>query len=133
MFLICFLVELAVLVALAWMDRLPHFLANVVAGFIAVCVLAFLNIDDSFGVVLGVCVLMGVFVCLAAKIIWLGTRFLYRAIDDPRAAAQAIDIVAMQSAVAKSLAGETSDPNSYGNRRVAEEVVRALKSRSSQE
>jgi putative flippase GtrA len=131
MFLACILVELAVLVALAWMDKLPQFLANVAAGFIALCFLAFLKGDGSFAENLGVCAILGLFACMGAKIIWYGARVVCMAINDPNAAAQAIDIVAMQSAVAKSLAGKPSNPNSYGNRRVAEEVVRALKDRSS--
>jgi hypothetical protein len=133
MLLSCLLVEIAVLVSLAIMERLPHFLVNVVAGFIAVCFLAFLKGDDSFFVNLGVCALLGFFACMGAIILWCGVRFTYLAKGNLRAAAEAIDTVAMESAVAKSLAGRDGNPNSYGNRRVAEEVVRALKNRNPKE
>jgi hypothetical protein len=50
-----------------------------------------------------------------------------------REAIEALDTVAMESAIAKSLAGKPSRPNSHGNRRVAQEVVRALKDKSPKE
>jgi hypothetical protein len=123
------LVELIVLVALAWMDKLPHFVANVAAGFLAFCFLAFFKGDNSFLVNLGVCGLLGFFAYMGGIILWNGVRFVCLARRDLRGAIEAIDIVAMESAVAKSLAGKPSKPNSYGNKRVAQEVVRALKER----
>ena len=133
MLLACLLVEIVVLVILAIMDRLPQYVANVAAGLIAGCFLAFSHGKDSLGMNLGVCGLISFFVVMGATILWYGVRIAVLSIGNLPALAQAIDIVAMQSAVARSLAGKRSNPNSYGNRRVAEEVVRALKDRSSNE
>jgi len=130
MFFICLLAEILVLVCLAWMDRLPHFLVNFAAGLLAFCFLAFYRGDDSVVVNLGVCALMTFFALVGGYVLWNGVRFVCVAIHDPQAAAQAIDTFAMERSVAKSLAGETSNPNSYGTRRVAEEVVRGLKSQN---
>jgi hypothetical protein len=133
MFLICLLVELVVLIALAWMDKLPHFIANVATGLIAFCFLAFFRDDNSFGVNLGVCALLAFFACLGGSILWSGVRFVCLGIENPRAALEAIDTAMMERAVAKSLAGKPSNPLSYGNQRVAQEVVRALKEGDSKE
>ncbi|WP_035608046.1 hypothetical protein [Haloferula sp. BvORR071] len=133
MFFICLLVEIVVLVCLAWMDRLPQFLINVAAGLLAFCFLAFYRGDDSIVVNLGVCALMSFFALVGGYVLWNGVRLVCAAIQDPQAAAQAIDTFAMERSVAKSLAGKSSDPNSYGNRRVAEEVVRALRDQNKKE
>lgn len=132
MFWYCLLVEIVVLVSLAWMEKLPHFVVNVATGFIAFCFLAFFKGGDSSLVVqLGVCALLGFFSCTGAWILWQAIQLGRAAIEDPRTFVQALDIVAMENAVAKSLAGKPSDPHSHGNRRVAKEVVRALNSRNS--
>jgi hypothetical protein len=133
MLLACLLVEIAVLVILVIMERLPQYVANVATGLVAGCFLAFYQGKESLVVNLGVCGLISFFVVMGAVILWSGVRFTILSIRDPRTVAQAIDIVAMQSAVAKSLAGKPSKPNSYGNRRVAEEVVRTLTSRKPEE
>lgn len=130
MLVTCILVELAVLVALAWMERLPQFLVNVSAGLLALCFLVFYQGDKSIGTNLGVCAFMGFFACMGASILWRGVRFLCLAIEDPREAIEAIDTVAMERAVAKSLSRGADDPNSYGNRRASQEIVRRLKERN---
>ncbi|MCW1913006.1 hypothetical protein OJ996_05455 [Luteolibacter sp. GHJ8] len=126
MLLACLLIEIVVLVILAILQRLPQYVANVGAGLVAGCFLAFYQGKESLGVNLGVCGLISFFIVMGAIILWHGVRVAVLSIGNLPALAQAIDIVAMQSAVAKSLAGKRSNPNSYGNRRVAEEVVRAL-------
>lgn len=126
----CLLVELAVLVALAWMEKLPQFLANVAAGFAACCFLVFLGGDPSFVTNLGVCFILGILTYLGATIVWHGVRVVCLAIDNPRGAVEALDTVMMENAVAKSLARDDTNPHSYGNRRVAREIVRALKERN---
>lgn len=133
MFWYCLLIEIVVLVSLAWMEKLPQFVVNVMAGLVAFCLLAVFKGNESVVVLLGVCALLGFFVCMAAWIVWRGIWLAKRAISDPRAFLQALDIVAMQNAVAKSLAGKPSAPHCYGNRRVAQEVVRALKDKSPKE
>jgi hypothetical protein len=126
MFWYCLLVELVVLVMLAWWEKLPHFVANVGAGFLAFCFLAFFGSNKSIGVNLGVCGLLGFFAYLGGIILWNAVRFVCLGRRNLREAIEALDTVAMESAVARSLAGKPSTPNSYGNRRVAQEVVRAL-------
>jgi hypothetical protein len=128
----CLLVEVVVLVGLAWIEKLSHFVVNVAAGLVALCFLALFRGDDpSLVTNLGVCGLLGFFVCTGAWILWQAVRLGRAAIEAPRAFVQALDIVAMESAIAKSLARKPSNPNSYGNRRVSQEAVRALKNRSS--
>ncbi|MCW1913064.1 hypothetical protein OJ996_05745 [Luteolibacter sp. GHJ8] len=133
MLLACLLIEIAVLVILAIMERQLQYVANVAAALVAGCFLAFYQGKESLVVNLGVCGLVSFFVVMGATILWYGVRVTVLSIGNLPALAQALDIVAMQSAVARSLAGKRSNPNSYGNRRVAEEVVRALKDRSSKE
>lgn len=126
----CIIIELVILVCLAWMDKLPHFIANVAAGFIALSFLVILQGDNSLGVNLGVCAMIGFFTSAGASILWHGVRFVCLAIENPRGAIEALDTIAMERAVAKSLAGDDGNPYSYGNRRTAEEVVRVLKERN---
>lgn len=127
----CIIIELLILVCLAWMDRLPHFIANVAAGFVAITVFGVIVTGhDLLSADLLVYVLVGLFTSTGASILWLGVRYVCHAIENPREALEALDTVLMQNAVAKRLARDEKDRYSYGNRRAAEEIVRKLKERN---
>jgi hypothetical protein len=119
------IIELVILVALAWMGRPRQFIAVLVAGFLSLA--AFLTLGKEkqiFGEDALLLLVPVVFVSCGARILWMLVR-------NPAQALQAMDTYLMEESVAKQLArGEGSGGRpSYGNWRVAQEIVRNLKGR----
>jgi hypothetical protein len=119
-------VELVILAVLARMGRAKHFIAVLVAGFVSFA--AFLLVGHGKQI-FGEDALMLV---VTAVVLSCGGRFLWVLARNPAQALDAIDTYAMESSVAKELSREkgSGERPSYGDWRVAQEIVRNLKGRN---
>jgi hypothetical protein len=121
------IIELVILVALAWMGRPNHYIAVLVAGFLSFAAYLTLGTGDQ---VLGKDWAM---LLIPGVLLFAGGRFLWVLVRNPAQALDAVDTYVMEESVAKQLArgerGHMAKP-SFGNWRVAQEIVRNLKGRN---
>jgi hypothetical protein len=120
----CVVIEIVILVCLARMGCVVHFVSNMVAGFIGITIFGVVVVGHNlFSVDIFVYALLGFLMGLGGRLLWLVARH-------PLEAIVALDNVAMENAVAKQLSPDGKDRYSYGNRRLAQEIVRKLTGRS---
>ena len=121
------IIELVILVALAWMGRANHYIAVLVAAFLSFAAYLKLGTGDE---VLGKDWAM---LLIPSAVLFGGGRFLWILVRNPVAALDAVDTYVMEESVANQLArgerGHQAKP-SFGNWRVAQEIVRNLKRRN---
>jgi hypothetical protein len=120
------IIELVILAALAWIGRANHYIAVLVAAFVSLA--AYFSLGTGHEV-------LGkdwVMLLVCGVPLFAAGRFLWVLVRNPAQALDAVDTYVMEESVAKQLArgerGHMAKP-SFGNWRVAQEIVRNLKGR----